>query len=138
MTLVPLDLPGSEDVIAYFGAWPSFHDAEVVSLELNRVGTSILRVHTFATTGELNSRGQFITHKHAIVSFSLDEIVTIQLDGFNHQNVIFGLAISNVSEGYEIVLDPCYGLSGRIVGKQLRVTFEPGIPSGSVYTEALR
>ena len=33
-------LVGSEEVIAWFGGWPSFHDSEVVSLELHREGWS--------------------------------------------------------------------------------------------------
>jgi len=51
-----------------------------LSLKLNRVGTSVLKVGTASSWT-----------KHAIVSFLLYEIVTIHLDDFNHQNVIFDL-----------------------------------------------
>lgn len=118
----PYDFPGAADILDWFGAWPSFHDAEIVSLELNRVGTSTLKVHAFSSRT-----------KHAIVSFLLYDIVTIHLDDFNHQNVIFDLEILRRPEGYEILLAPCYGLSGSIVAKQIQVTLEPGIPEGSVY-----
>ncbi|WP_051979715.1 Imm50 family immunity protein [Edaphobacter aggregans] len=124
---ISYNFPGAADVIDWFGAWPSFHDAEIVSLELNRVGTSILKVHAFSSRT-----------KHAIVSFLLYDIVTIHLDDFNHQNVIFDLKILRNPEGYEILLAPCYGLSGSIVAKQIQVTLEPGIPEGSVYAKDQR
>jgi len=76
----PLRFPGAADLIDWFGAWQSFHDAEILSLKLNRVGTSVLKVGTASSWT-----------KHAIVSFLLYEIVTIHLDDFNHQNVIFDL-----------------------------------------------
>ena len=31
------DIPGAQDVIAWFGAWPTFHDAEVLSISLDRL-----------------------------------------------------------------------------------------------------
>lgn len=36
-------IPGVEDVTRWFGEWPSFHDAEVVSLLLMLKGESVLR-----------------------------------------------------------------------------------------------
>jgi hypothetical protein len=79
-----IDVTGAAEITSWFGQWPTIHDAEVVSIELNRSGTSILKVHTFATSKELDSRGYFVTHKHAIVSFLLDDIYELQLSGFNH------------------------------------------------------
>jgi len=34
------DIPGAADVIAWFGYWPHFHDAEVLSITLDRSGES--------------------------------------------------------------------------------------------------
>ena len=116
-----IDVPGAAEIINWFGHWPTFHDAEVVSIELNRSGTSILKVHTF------------VGHKHAIVSFLLDDICELQLSGFNHQNVIFRLDLNKQDEEYEIVLVGCYGVEGRIVTKKIQITFEAGIPASSVY-----
>jgi hypothetical protein len=42
---------GASNIIAWFGSWPSFHDAEVVSLLLDREGESVLKVHYFRASG---------------------------------------------------------------------------------------
>jgi hypothetical protein len=132
-TSLPADVPGVTEIVRWFGYWPTFHDAEIVSIELIRSGTSTLKVHTFTTSKELDARGCFITNKHVIVSFLLDDIRALQLDGFNHQNVIFDLVLKKHSEGYELVLGGCYGVEGRIVANEIRITFEAGIPPSSVY-----
>jgi hypothetical protein len=79
------DVPGAAEIVNWFGYWPTFHYAEIVSIELKRAGTSVLKVHTYATSKELDARGYFKTHKHAIVSFMLDDICTLELHGFNEQ-----------------------------------------------------
>lgn len=118
------DIPGVEEVLRYFGEWPSFHDAEVVCFELHRSRPSVMRVHTFLSPNE----------KHAVVSFIMGEVVGMNMNGFNHQNVIFDLHIEKRPSGeYEITLDPCYGLAGHIATKGLRFEVVPGIPENSVY-----
>jgi hypothetical protein len=132
-TSFPVDVPGAAEIVNWFGHWPTFHDAEILSIELNRSGTSTLKVHTFATSKELDARGYFITNKHAVVSFLLDGICALQLDGFNHQNVIFDLGINKHDDGYELVLGGCNGVEGRLVAREIQIAFEAGVPPSSVY-----
>ena len=40
----PAGIAGAAELVEWFGRWPSFHDAEIVSLELNRL------VHCHATS----------------------------------------------------------------------------------------
>ena len=50
-SLPPDELLGKEVVIEWFGGeWPSFHDAEIVSLALSRKGTSLLRIYPYFLT----------------------------------------------------------------------------------------
>ena len=51
---------GSRELLNWFGYWPSFHDAEVISLTLNRRGASCLLLYTWEMTEEINERGQYI------------------------------------------------------------------------------
>jgi hypothetical protein len=132
------DVPGGPELIKWFGDAPSFHDAEILELSLNRSGTSTLRIHTWRTTGAVNEKGHFVTDKDAIVTFKFQEISALQLDGFSSQNVIFGLhlrrlpATSATSDTeascYEITLEPCYGLHGVICARQLSIALTPGRP----------
>jgi hypothetical protein len=130
-------IPGAADLITRFGRWPSFHDAEVTDLTLRRDGTSTITFHIFRMTSEISSSGHYVTDLHTLVTFTLGEIIAMELYDFNHQNVVFGLGIEKQDDGIELTLDPCYGLSGSIRTNQLSLSFVEGIPTGSVYAKSL-
>jgi hypothetical protein len=123
------EIAGAEALIQWFGEWPSFHDAEVLSLTLNRTGRSCVRIHTWEATREVDDKGFNVLRKHVQVSFFLDGLKDLELAGFSSQNVIFGLEIRRSEEGLQLVLDPCYGVSGSLTAEAISVEFEPGKPS---------
>jgi hypothetical protein len=133
-------IPGAHQVIGWFGQWPSFHDAEVVSITLNRSGESSVLVHAFENTREVDAHGRFVLTKHAMVTFHCEDwpldgegISNTHLDFFNAQNVLSSLVVNKVAQGWEIVLNTVYGVDGVITTERLSVTLEPGIPAGSIY-----
>jgi hypothetical protein len=73
----------------------------------------------------------FVPDKHVVVIFTLQKIQELELNGFNHQNVIFGLSISPIESGIDLVLDDCFGLSGRLAASLVSLTITPGEPEGS-------
>jgi hypothetical protein len=136
-------IPGGPDLVAWFGHAPSFHDAEIVSLSLHRRAPSMLSIHAWNMTKEVDDRGYFVLDKHAVVTFTLEDILDLQLDGFSHQNVVFGLRLRHAPDrpdrrpfywfepspsDYEIELEPCFGLEGRIRCRRVSVAFVPGKP----------
>ena len=138
-------IPGGPELLAFFGEVPSFHDAEIVGLELNRRTTSYLRIHGWVV--DRSNPKQWIAVKNAVVTFALEGISDLELDGFSHQNVIGSLMITKAiidlerkpyisqieaqKQDFEIALEPCFGMDGRIRCKSISIQFEPGIPSDS-------
>jgi len=53
-------ITGAAELHDWFGYWPDFHDAEIVSLHLNRQGISFLRVHTWETTKQVDDKGYYV------------------------------------------------------------------------------
>lgn len=124
------NVPGAQDLVTWFGDWPSFHDAEVLSIHLNRCSASIVRIFTWLKANEINDRGYFGATKHVLVTFVLEGIQTVQLDDFNHQNVISGLSLDKTEAGYRLILHPCFGAQGVLDAEQIRISLEPGsLPS---------
>ncbi len=119
-------IDGAQELHDWFGRWPTFHDAEIISLHLNRTGSSSLTVHTWQMTNDLDEKGFYVLTKHVLVEFILEGIVGLDLKGFNHQNVVYGLAIEKTGEGFQIALEPCYGLAGRIEADKLAIRLTPG------------
>jgi hypothetical protein len=124
-----MEVSGAAELVSWFGCWPSFHDAEIISLALNRSGDSSLKVYTWQRTTEIDDRGFYIQMKHVLVRFRLEGISSLTLSDFSCQNVIFGLSLSQTEEGFKIDLDPCYGLPATIAAKKLSIDFEP-VPAG--------
>jgi hypothetical protein len=74
---------GGADLVRWFGQVPSFHDAEILGLDLRRDGPSVLRLHGWINTGEVGKDGYFVLDRHAIVTFTMSGIMDLQLDGFS-------------------------------------------------------
>jgi len=125
--------PTIQRVVDWFGFWPSFHDAEVVSVVLDRAGISRIVVHAFAGTSEVDEQGYYKTEKHALVSLLLHEVSNSELLGFNAQNVLSDLSIQRVDAGVKVVLGGCFGLEGYVVARAVNFEVEAGIPENSIY-----
>jgi len=123
------EIPGASELYDWFGYWPDFHDAEIISLHLNREGRSSLRVHTWETTKEIDEKGYFAQSKHVLVEFILESIADLSLNDFSCQNVISGLYIEKTSLGFRLTLGACYGLAGSIDAERISICITPGKPS---------
>jgi hypothetical protein len=132
------DIPGAADVIAWFNRWPTFHDAEVLSISLNRLDGCQVAIHAFEMTADID--GHYVCAKHAVVTFSMEGfpqdqhgLTNTRIELFNHQNVLSSASVNLKPDGYELLLEGCYGVDGSIVCKRMSVTLEHGIPPASMY-----
>jgi hypothetical protein len=118
---------GSEKLLAIFGRWPSFHDAEVMEIRLSRNPKGpggkhdrrvelIARIHTWDMTNEVDNTGYYVLKNHTLVALRFSGVQELKLEGFNHQNVIFGLTIQPIEASnsgdakFHIELDPSFGV----------------------------
>lgn len=137
-------IPGGPELLAWFGYVPSFHDAEIIDLHLNRTGASTLRIHTWDMDPNRRTEDWPPFGKHVIVTFTFEDIMGLNLEDFSPQNVIMGLEVRCVKEErhsfgmtwlnnpppppefYEIDLLPIYGLSGTIRARRVSISLTPG------------
>lgn len=128
-------LEGGPQMLAYFGFTPSFHDAEILQLDLNRDRPSIISVQTWkADPGEPSQ-----------VEITIGEIIDLQLDGFSIQNVVGDISFrvpapvrearknlytpsDRPAEEVEIGLGPCYGVEGFIRCLDVSFAVRPSLP----------
>lgn len=98
-----------------FGAWPSFHDAEILRVELSRsTGVALrLAVYVFATSPQLDSRGCYKRIKESVVTLTFRGTDEMTLLDFNEQNVLRELLISRQENGrFRVEILSSYGLNG--------------------------
>jgi hypothetical protein len=130
------NVEGADALIEWFGRWPSFHDAEILNLDLRRAGSSFMRIHAWNMTDRLTSDGFYVLEKHAVVEFEMVDVRDLELIQFSKQNVISGLVlepIENHPDGatIKITLGCCFGLCGQICCRKVRLKFAPGEPSSN-------
>jgi hypothetical protein len=118
---------GGQEFCDWFGVTPSFHDAEVLALHLDRAGPTRLTIHTWRISDKIKD-GHFVLEKHVVVDFCLDAVSDCDLTGFNHQNVIDGIEIVKIPSGLKLTLGDCFGLYGSLVARSIHIEFKPGHP----------
>ncbi|MBK7643816.1 MAG: hypothetical protein IPJ19_12350 [Planctomycetes bacterium] len=116
-------IAGAEKLTAVFGYWPSFHDAEVVWIHLDRgeqmdgAGPTLeALVHTFEISRDADAIGQLALRHHVLVHLRFRRVVDLKLEDFNHQNALFGLEVTEVPDvqsapnRFQVRLDSAYGM----------------------------
>jgi hypothetical protein len=124
MTTTP-KFPGVEQVIEVFGCWPSFHDAEIKWLRLDRCDPSggagpVLEfaIHCFEMTDQVAPSGHYVLRKHTLIHFRFREVKDLRIEEFNQQNAIFGLEIIDEADAswerpyFRVTIDPSFGVGG--------------------------
>jgi hypothetical protein len=85
-----------------FGYWPSFHDAEVLTMCLDRAGDDgpslEARIHVFEMTDQVDERGYYVLRKHTLVTLRFADILLRNLQWFNNQNSLSGLRVYEAGE----------------------------------------
>jgi Immunity protein 50 len=117
---------GAEELRDWFGYWPNFHDAEIISLGLNRADASTLVVYTWEMTNEIDAKGYYVSAKHVVVEFVMNAVFDLSLSGFNHQNVVSSLSVARLENGYRLTLGDCFGIAGTIDAEEISIRSTPG------------
>lgn len=127
-----------------YGQWPSFHDAEVHRVILNRSGdegpTLESVIHAWETTPEVDERGSYVQTKHMLVTLLFKNITDLVIDDFNSQNVLFSVYLARVvdtspeSRKWQVNLSGIYGMDAKflcssIVIKGVHPYSNPEFPS---------
>ncbi|HJZ92981.1 MAG TPA: Imm50 family immunity protein [Gemmataceae bacterium] len=127
-------IAGSEKLLSIFGYWPSFHDAEVLWMRLDRHPhgegngpTLEVLVHAFEMTSEINPEGYYVLRHQVLVHMQFREIVELTLDGFNIQNVLWGIEVSALPESlqnhrhFDVRFDSSYGVQAAFQCKAVEI-----------------
>ncbi len=108
-----------------FGKFPSFHDAEVHQLNLVRGETRsfnptlFVLIHVYQMTSEVDEKNRYVLENHVLVEFRFSKISDLEIAGFNHQNVLQFLEITETSEAkeeeteFEVLFEGIFGVSAK-------------------------
>ena len=127
------DFRGAELVSDVFGYWPSFHDAEVLRICLERTSASeggpqlLADIHVFEIGDEVGADGTLVLRHHTLVSFRFSGIDDLFVSGFGNQNVIAGLSILDIRSRqlgllrFEVSFEGSFGTSINFLCRDVTV-----------------
>jgi len=144
---------GHERLTEIFGGWPSFHDAEVTGIRLERRGRdewegpiAFVSVHVCEGYRE-DERSTIVKwRKHTVVTFRFSRVVDVSMTDFNQQNAIWDLTFETgrpestdltwVGPAYRVTFQPSFGVGFSFVCASAEVdSVEGTCPEGSVYAQ---
>lgn len=130
-------IEGSDQVIAHLGLWPSFHDAEVMKLALDRtkgndpdalVPALDLHLRGWVMSSEVSEKGFFTLRGDAIYHFRFEGVFNLKLEGFNNQNVLSCLSLELVNHPSDpdravllVDLEHCFEFEASFAAQRARV-----------------
>ena len=124
MTLKGIENAGLIESI--FGCWPSFHDAEIHNIVITRDCDSEaqidIKIHHWELTSE--ATGHYISRHHTLSTLRFIGVSDLELVGFNHQNVLWDLEISEVTAPdfvFSVSLPSSFGCEASFKCRQIRV-----------------
>ena len=95
-------IENAELVESVFGCWPSFHDAEIHSIAITwdcDSGPQMdVTIHHWKMTSEVDSKGYYVLKDHTLTTLRFFNISELQLAGFNQQNVLCDIEITEIAE----------------------------------------
>jgi hypothetical protein len=137
-------IAGSEKLVAALGYWPTFHDAEVISVSAQRalpvaVGGArvelVVHVRKYEVRGEGTAQYEQALVKSVLASFLCTQVADLELSEFNHQNVINSLSVRNEpspeAAGAPLVLtiEPIWGVGGTVRCARVEVSTVQELPN---------
>jgi len=123
-------------VLDRFGRWPSFHDAEVHRVILDRtkrnpagsfVPSVEIQIRCWIMNYEVSADGNYKQENDSVVHFQFEDVFNFELEGFNHQNVLssLNLALANESpsgaRALHVELEHCYQFCGEFSARKARI-----------------
>ena len=124
-------IENAEALTDVFGRWPSFHDAEVHRIRLDRglAGPPSLGadIHVFEMTPDVTREGFYVLRHHTLVTLNFVGVDQLDLGGFNQQNVLTGLVLRDISArqldvlNWEVEFDPSFGVGASFLCEHVAV-----------------
>lgn len=123
----PVSILHAERLLDAFGYWPSFHDAEVHQVVLDRGGAGVrpsvmLRVHVFDSNGVVDQHGFFKVRVSVLATLRFTDVTDVELRDFGVQNVLDELLLEQQVDGrIAVELTTNFGLSGAFTCAAMEV-----------------
>jgi len=118
------DIEHADVIISHFGYWPSFRDAEIISMKFasdeGGLASMEMKILAFEATDKLKDRSIELT-KHCVIDIQFIDLAENTINGINHQNILAGLRFGKRERFLVCKLNGAHGASGYIEATTIRI-----------------
>jgi hypothetical protein len=118
-------ITGANQVKAWFGKWPAFHDAEISAFRLAPSAVVTFKVYAWNMTSDVDANGYFRNEKYADVEFVLEGVSALSINDLTDVGVLFELDIEEEVTHLKLTLVSSYGVNGTISFAKGSVSLKP-------------
>jgi hypothetical protein len=108
-------IEGARKLTGLCGAWPRFHNAQILYLRMDRSGPTVTIGLRLTEWSEKNP------DEHVNVTLRWHEVSELSLSGIDPENMIGGLTLQERDALLEATLEPMRGTHGHLVARRLQV-----------------
>lgn len=128
-----MQFDGKQLVLARFGRWPAFHDAEVKRIVLTTpakfgdLASLEMQLYCWDLTSELDDTGHYKVVNRSLITLLFAHLDEISLSNFNHQNAIYSLTIESLAPekpgtvAWHVTVEESFGVELELRCQRLHV-----------------
>ena len=111
---------GSGRLTRVMGYWPSFHDANIRSVQASDDLLTFV-VHVFSMTDAVDPKGFYVLEKHHLVRISLEGITSSTLDGTYFSDCLDQLSFKRFGDWIRVNFDSHLDQGGEVLCRRAEI-----------------
>ena len=113
-----MEIENKEILENIYGSWPSFHDSEILNINLYRGEVAgqfcslVVSFYLYETKAinEGTAQYEIISTNQNVAIIEFQNIENLNLEGFNHQNVIEALNMEEKGKSIQVEFESIFGV----------------------------
>lgn len=112
-------------VTRFFGTWPDFHSAEIISIFLDRnyplIPKILIRFYAFAGKSKVNNDGHPKDKQHCLIDIDFSGVLENEMIHFNNINKLENIRFEKKQGVIICILSPLNGVKATIVAEKISI-----------------
>ena len=114
-------IKGASKLVDFYGYWPSFHDAQIATIHIEREGPTVTICFTTNDLVVKDGREEGDQLARVTVRWYEVEELTLRATDWSEQNWLWDMNLAAHEEGIRAELVPNDGIGGSILARQMEV-----------------
>jgi hypothetical protein len=123
------DVEGFQTLADWFGSTPTFHDGQVLSLDIDFPREAVLVIHAWRIMDRVDADGYFETEQDFVATIRMGGVTKLDLEtDYDGPGIVSALTTVALGDEIQLQIYSSLGVEGRIKAQRASIAFLPGKP----------